>query len=86
MLSGATVVASYGRFSQAPDYQFLVDAAFDDTTRTGRFRRGNPNLGFEQATQYELSVRVRPKEELSVRVGVYVKRLDRTRRLGAARA
>ena len=75
VLSGATVVASFGRFSQAPDYQFLVDAAFDDTTRTGRFRRGNPNLGFEKATQYELSVRVRPKEELTVRVGVYIKRL-----------
>jgi outer membrane receptor protein involved in Fe transport len=75
VLSGATVVVSYGRFSQAPDYQFLVDAAFDDTTRTGRFRRGNPNLGFEKANQYELSVRVRPKEELTVRVGVYYKRL-----------
>jgi outer membrane receptor protein involved in Fe transport len=75
VLSGATLVASYGRFSQAPDYQFLVDAAFDDTTRTGRFRRGNPNLGFEKASQYELSVRVRPREELSLRVGVYVKRL-----------
>lgn len=75
VLSGATVVASYGRFSQAPDYQFLVDAAFDDTTRTGRFRRGNPDLGFEQASQYELSVRYRPRPELSVRVGAYVKRL-----------
>ena len=75
VLSGATVVASYGRFSQAPDYQFLVDAAFDDTTRTGRFRRGNPDLGFEQASQYELSVRVRPREAISVRAGVYLKRL-----------
>ena len=75
VLSGATLVASYGRFSQAPDYQFLVDAAFDDTTRTGRFRRGNPNLGFEKAHQYELSARVRPKEELTLRVGVYLKRL-----------
>jgi outer membrane receptor protein involved in Fe transport len=75
VLSKATLVASYGRFSQAPDYQFLVDAAFDDTTRTGRFRRGNPNLGFEKASQYELSVRVRPREELSMRVGVYLKRL-----------
>jgi hypothetical protein len=76
VLSGATVVASFGRFNQAPDYQFLVDAAFDDTTRTGRFRRGNPNLGFEQATQYELSARVRPRPGLSVRVGAYVKRLN----------
>ncbi len=75
VLRGATVVASFGRFSQAPDYQFLVDAAFDDTTRTGRFRRGNPNLGFEQATQYEFSVRIRPTEQTSVRVGVYQKRL-----------
>jgi len=75
VLSGATVVASFGRFAQAPDYQFLVDAAFDDTTRTGRFRRGNPNLGFEKATQYEVSVRVRPREALTLRVGFYVKRL-----------
>lgn len=76
VLKGATVVASYGRFTQAPDYQFLVDAAFDDTTRTGRFRRGNADLGFERATQYELSVRYRPKEAISLRVGVYQKRLE----------
>jgi hypothetical protein len=76
VLSGATVVASFGRFSQAPDYQFLVDAAFDDSTRTGRFRRGNPDIGYEEATQYELSVRARARQSLSLRVGVYVKRLD----------
>jgi outer membrane receptor protein involved in Fe transport len=76
VLAGATFVASYGRFTQAPDYQYLVDAAFDDTTRTGRFRRGNPNLGFEDATQYELSLRVRPTPVTSLRLGVYLKRLD----------
>ena len=76
MLKGATVVVSYGRFTQAPDYQFLVDAAFDDTTRTGRFRRGNPDLGFEKASQYEFSVRFRPRDAVSLRAGVYVKRLD----------
>ncbi|MBA3495576.1 MAG: TonB-dependent receptor [Gemmatimonadales bacterium] len=75
VLRGATFVASYGRFTQAPDYQFLVHAAFDDTTRTGRFRRGNPGLGFERATQYEFSVRVRPREGVALRVGVYRKRL-----------
>src|SRR6185436_3994459 len=76
VLKGATFVASWGRFSQAPDFQFLVDAAFDDTLRTGRFRRGNPNLGFEDATQYELSLRVRPTPVTSLRLGVYLKRLD----------
>ncbi|MGH7499316.1 MAG: TonB-dependent receptor [Gemmatimonadales bacterium] len=76
VLHKATVVVSYGRFTQAPDYQFLVDAAFDDTTRTGRFRRGNPDIGFEKATQYELSVRFRPRDVISLRAGVYVKRLD----------
>ena len=45
VLKDATFVASIGRFSQPPDFQYLVDAAFDDTLRTGRFRRGNPNLG-----------------------------------------
>ncbi|HEU4525040.1 MAG TPA: TonB-dependent receptor [Gemmatimonadales bacterium] len=75
VLRGATLVASYGRFSQAPDYQFLVDAAFDDTTRTGRFRRGNPDVGFEEASQYELSLRTRPQAGIWLRVGVYYKRL-----------
>ena len=76
VLQGATFVASYGRFTQAPDYQYLVDAAFDDSTRTGRFRQGNPNIGFEDATQYEFSLRVRPTPITSLRLGAYVKRLD----------
>lgn len=73
---GATFVASFGKFRQAPDYQYLVDAAFDDTTRTGRFRQGNPDLGFEESTQYEFSLRVRPTPVTSVRGNVYVRRLD----------
>jgi hypothetical protein len=76
VFKGATFVASFGRFRQAPDYQYLVDAAFDDTTRTGRSRQGNPDLGFEEATQYEFSLRVRPTRVTSVRAGVYVRRLD----------
>ena len=76
VLKGATFVASWGRFSQAPDFQYLVDAAFDDTLRTGRFRRGNPNLGFEDATQYEFSLRARPSETTTLRVNVFNKLLD----------
>jgi TonB-dependent receptor-like protein/carboxypeptidase family protein len=76
VLSGATFVASWGRFSQVPDFQYLVDAAFDDSTRTGRFRRGNPNLGFESATQYEFSLRARPSPGVSVRTNVFVKELS----------
>ncbi len=76
VLSGATLVASYGRFSMPPDLQFLVDAAFDDSTRTGRYRRGNPNIGFESATQYELSLRLRASPIMSFQLGAYVKRLD----------
>ena len=76
VLSGATVIASFGRFAQAPDYQYLVDAAFDDTARTGRFRRGNPDLGYETATQFEFSVRARPSPRTNLRTNVYVKRLE----------
>jgi hypothetical protein len=75
-LGPATVVASWGRFAQPPDFQYLVDAAFDDTLRTGRFRRGNPALGFETSTQYELQLRLRPADRVGVRIGAYVKRLD----------
>jgi len=76
VLKGATVVASWGRFVQAPDYQYLVDAAFDDTLRTGRFRVGNPDLGFESSWQYEFSVRARPTTITAVRVNVFYKRLE----------
>lgn len=76
MVKGATVVGSVGRFSQPPDLQYLVDAAFDDTTRTGRFRQGNPNLGFEQGTQFELSARIRVREATSLKVNIYTKNLD----------
>jgi hypothetical protein len=75
-LPRATVVASFGRFAQAPDFQYLVDAAFDDTLRTGRFRRGNPQLGFETATQYELRTRLRTSRHVALLIGAYVKRID----------
>ncbi|HJS47993.1 MAG TPA: TonB-dependent receptor [Gemmatimonadales bacterium] len=76
VLRGATFVASYGRFSQAPDFQFLVDGSFDDTTRTGRYRRGNPDLGFEDSHQFEFSLRTRPGPALALRVNAYYKWLD----------
>jgi hypothetical protein len=76
VFKGATFVASFGKFRQAPDYQYLVDAAFDDTTRTGRTRQGNPDLGFEESTQYEFSLRLRPTRATSVRANLYVRRLD----------
>lgn len=76
VFSGVTFVASGGQFVQPPDYQFLVDAAFDDSLRTGRFRQGNPSLGFESSWQYEFSLRGRPREDMALRANVYVKRLD----------
>lgn len=76
MVKGATIVGSVGRFSQPPDLQYLVNSAFDDTTRTGRFREGNPNLGFEQGTQMELSARIRLRKATSLRINVYNKILD----------
>jgi hypothetical protein len=76
VFKGATFVASFGKFQQAPDYQYLVDAAFDDTLRTGRSRSGNPDLGFENSTQYEFSLRVRPTKTTSVRTNLYIRRLD----------
>ncbi len=76
VVKGATIIGSFGSFAQAPDYQYAVDAAFDDTTRTGRFRQGNPDLGFERAWQGELSLRGRPAPGIAVRLNFYVKRLD----------
>ncbi|MFI5207713.1 MAG: carboxypeptidase regulatory-like domain-containing protein [Gemmatimonadales bacterium] len=76
VLPNATIVVSYGRFAQPPDFQYLVDAAFDDTARTGRFRVGNPSLGYEHANQYEFSLRARPIPGYALRLNVYVKQLQ----------
>jgi hypothetical protein len=75
VLKSFTIVSSFGYFSQAPDYQYLVNAAFDDVDRTGRFRIGNPNLGFERAWQFEFNVRLRPTPNLLLKTGVYVRNL-----------
>lgn len=75
-LGPAVVVVSWGRFAQPPDFQFMVDAAWDDTVRTGRFRRGNPGLGFESATQYEFQLRARLAPDIALRAGAYVKQLQ----------
>jgi len=75
VLKSFTIVSSFGYFSQAPDYQYLVNAAFDDIDRTGRFRVGNPNLGFERAWQFEFNVRMRPAPNLLLRTGVYLRNL-----------
>ena len=75
-LKGATFIASWGRFNQAPDFQYLVDAAFDDTARTGHFRQGNPDVGFETSTQYQFSVRSRPTALFALRVNLYVRRIE----------
>ncbi|HEY2824209.1 MAG TPA: TonB-dependent receptor, partial [Gemmatimonadales bacterium] len=76
ILPGFTFTASVGRFVQPPDFQYLVDAAFDDSLRTGRFRQGNPNLGFESSTQFEFAVRARPWTGVGTRVSIFQKRLD----------
>ena len=75
VLKSFTIVSSFGYFSQAPDYQYLVNAAFDDVDRTGRFRIGNPNLGFERAWQFEFNVRMRPTPNLLLKTGVYLRSL-----------
>jgi outer membrane receptor protein involved in Fe transport len=75
VLKSFTIVSSFGYFSQAPDYQYLVNAAFDDIDRTGRFRIGNPNLGFERAWQFEFNVRMRPTPNLLLKTGVYLRSL-----------
>lgn len=74
-IKNASIVASMGKFSEPPDLQYLVDAAFDDTTRTGRFRQGNPDLGFESSSQFELSARMRLPSGNSLKTNLYYKRL-----------
>jgi Carboxypeptidase regulatory-like domain len=76
VLKGATMVMSFGKFSEPPDLQYLVDQAFADTLRTGRFRQGNPDLGFESASQFEASTRFRLPQSMSLKVNVYDKRLS----------
>ncbi len=75
-IRNASIVASIGQFAQPPDLQYLIDASFDDTLRTGRFRKGNPTLGFEDATQFELNARMRLHPHVTLQSGLYYRKLN----------
>jgi len=55
-LERAAVRWNFGRFSQPPDFQFFFDQSLDDSLNTAVRRQGNPYLGFERATAYEVGL------------------------------
>lgn len=67
---------NFGRFTQPPDFQFFFDQALDDSLNTAVRRQGNPNLGFERATQYEGALDYLLTEDLVLRVTGFFKDLS----------
>lgn len=47
---------NYGRVAQPPDFRFFLDTAVGDSLRTDIRRQGNPELGFERGSAYELGL------------------------------
>jgi hypothetical protein len=72
----AAIRWNFGRFAQPPDFQFFFDQALDDSLNTAVRRQGNPNLGFERATQYELGLDYLLANDVLLRVTGYLKDLS----------
>lgn len=46
---------NYSRVSQPPDFRFFLDTTMGDSLRVDIHRQGDPNLGFETGTTFEMS-------------------------------
>lgn len=75
-LERAAVRWNFGRFSQPPDFQFFFDQSLDDSLNTAVRRQGNPYLGFERATAYELGLDYLLTETTALRAAAYAKDLS----------
>jgi hypothetical protein len=75
-LDRAAVRWNFGRFSQPPDFQFFFDQSLDDSLNTALRRQGNPYLGFERATAYELGLDYLLSDHTALRATAYAKDLS----------
>jgi hypothetical protein len=75
-LDRAAVHWNFGRFAQPPDFQFFFDQSLDDSLNTAVRRQGNPNLGFERATQYEAGIDYLVGSDVVLRATGYLKDLS----------
>ena len=75
-LERAAVRWNFGRFSQPPDFQFFFDQSLDDSLNTAVRRQGNPYLGFERATAYELGFDYLLTGTTALRATAYAKDLS----------
>jgi hypothetical protein len=75
-LERAAVRWNFGRFSQPPDFQFFFDQGLDDSLNTAMRRQGNPFLGFERATAYELGIDYLLTGDVALRVTGFLKDLS----------
>jgi hypothetical protein len=75
-VGNALVSATAARLSQFPDLQFLSNATFADSLAGGRFRRGDPDLGYESVALVELRFGLRVKHDATVHAVVYKRRFD----------
>jgi hypothetical protein len=74
-LERAAIRWNFGRFSQPPDFQFFFDQNLDDSLNTAVRRQGNPYLGFERATAYEIGLDYLLADDVVLRATGYLKDL-----------
>jgi len=75
-LGGALFSLTAARVSQFPDLQFLSNAAFDDSLAGGRFRRGDPDLGYEHVGLVEVQFKLRVRQDATLRAVLFKRRFD----------
>ena len=67
---------NFGRFSQPPDFQFFFDQTLDDSLNTAVRRQGNPYLGYEKATAYEIGLDYILANDIVLKSSAYLKDLN----------
>jgi len=67
--------ANFGWVAQPPDFRYFVDTTLGDSLRTDIHRQGNPDLGFERGTAYEIGFSHLVGEHVGVAATLFRKRL-----------
>nr|PZN90528.1 MAG: hypothetical protein DIU52_07800 [bacterium] len=67
--------ANFGWVAQPPDFRYFMDTTLGDSLRTDIHRQGNPDLGFERGTAYEIGVSHSIGENTGVAATLFRKRL-----------
>ena len=75
-VGGSLLSVAVARITRFPDLQFISDVSFDDARAGGRFRHGDPDLGFETVGLIEVQFGLRVRHDVTLHALFYARRFD----------